>query len=348
MPHFCLLHNLKYFGLHGSLLTWISNFLQGWVQNVILDGESSTQSPVSSGVPQGTVLGPLLFLAYINDLPDCISEDSRVRLFADDSVVYRVINNNDDATQLQQDLNALQEWERKWLMEFHPEKCQVLRITKRCNPVKFTYSIHNHPLEVVSSAKYLGVELSDNLSWNRNIDSIAAKGKRSLGFLRRNLGCCPHDVKTHCYNTLMRPIMEYTSRVWDPTTKKNITKVESVQRSAARYVMNNYSRESSVTNMLSDLEWKSLHHRRAISKVTMLYWITNHLVDIPDTQLIPSSSTTRGNSQKFLVPASRTTLLKGSFFPDTIRLWNNLPQEVVDSPTLDAFRSRVSGVTLIS
>ena len=134
---------------------------------------------------------------------------------------------------------------------------------------------------IVSSAKYLGDELFDNLSWNRH---IAAKGKRSLSFLRRNLGCCPCDVKTRCYNTLMRPIMEYTSCVWDPTTKKNITKVESVQRSAARYIMNNYSRESSVTNMLSDLEWKSLHHRRAISKVTMLYRITSILL----TSLTPS------------------------------------------------------------
>ena len=162
--------------------------------------------------------------------------------------------------------------------------------------MKFTYSIHNHPLEVVSSAKYLGDELFDNLSWNRHIDSIAAKGKRSLGFLRRNLGCCPRDVKTRCYNTLMRPTMEYTSCVWDPTTKKNITKVKSAQGSAARYVMNNYSRESSVTNMLSNLEWKSLHHRRAISKVTMLYRITNYLVDIPDTQQISSSSTTRAEA----------------------------------------------------
>ena len=103
-------------------------------------------------------------------------------------------------------------------------------------------------------------------------------------------------MKTRCYNTFVRPIMQYASCVWDPTTKKNITKVESVKRCSARYVMNNYSRESSVTNMLSDLEWKSLHHRGAISKVTMLYRITNHLVDIPDTQLISSRSTTRGNS----------------------------------------------------
>ena len=101
VPHLCLLHRLKYYGINGSLLSWIGNFLQGRVQKVVLDRESSNQSPVSSEVPQGTVLGPLLFLAYINDLPDCISADSQVRLFADDSVVNGVINNRNDAVQLQ-------------------------------------------------------------------------------------------------------------------------------------------------------------------------------------------------------------------------------------------------------
>jgi hypothetical protein len=291
------------------------------------------------------VLGPLLFLAYINDLPDSISADSCVRLFADDSVIYRVINNTNYATQLQKDLDALQEWERKWLMEFHPEKCQLLRITNGHNPVKFPYSIHDHPLEAVPSAKYLGVELTDNLSWNRHAECISKKGMTSLGFLRRNLGSCPREVKTRCYNTFVRPVVEYASSVWDPTTKKNIAKIESVQRSAARYVMNNYSRESSVTTMLNSLGWESLQHRRAISKVSMMYRIVNHLIDIPDSQLIPSHTTTRGHSQRFFLPRTRTALLTGSFFPDTIRLWNSLPQKVVESPTLDVFKSRVCGVS---
>ena len=173
VSHLRLLHKLQHYGIKGSLLTWISNFLQGRVQKVNLDDKSSDQSPVSSGVPQGMVLGPLLFLAYINDLPDCISAESHVRLFADDSVIYRVINNTNVALKLQEDLDALQKWESKWLMEFHPEKCHVLNNTKHRNPVSFAYTIHGHLLEAVPSAKCLGVELSNNLSWNKHLDTKA-------------------------------------------------------------------------------------------------------------------------------------------------------------------------------
>ena len=229
-------------------------------------------------------------------------------------------------------------------MEFHPEKCQVLNITKRHNPVNFTYTIHGHPLEAVQSAKYLGVELTNNLSWNKHLETTTMKGKRSLGFLRRNLGTCPPEIKARCYNTFVRPIAEYASCVWSPSTKKGIDKVESIQRSAARYVVNDYSRQSSITTMLQDLGWDSLQHRREVARVTMMYCITNKLIDIPDNQLIPANRTTRGNNKKFKVPTTRTTLMKGQFFPDTIRLWNVLPQQVVDSPTLDVFKTRVSDV----
>ena len=109
--------------------------------------------------------------------------------------------------------------------------------------------------------------------------------------------------------------------------------------------MNNYSRDSSVNTMLCNLGWEPLQHRRAISKVTMMYRIINKLTDIPDNQLIPATSSTRGNNLKLLVPYTRTNLLKGSFFPDTIRLWNSLPKQVVESPTLDIFKNRLSGVT---
>ena len=141
-------------------------------------------------------------------------------------------------------------------MEFHPEKCQVLNITKRHNPVNFTNTIHGHPLEAVQSAKYLGAfELTNNLSWNKHLETTTMKGKRSLGFLRRNLGTCPPEIKARCYNTFVRPIAEYASCIWSPSTKKGIDKVESIQWSAARYVINDYARQSSDTTMLQDLGW---------------------------------------------------------------------------------------------
>ena len=346
VPHHHLLHKLKFYGIHGSLITWISSFLQGRVQRVVLDGESSEVSPVSSGVPQGTVLGPLLFLAYINDLPNCISEGSRVRLFADDCIVYRVINNTDDASYLQHDLDALQEWEQKWMMEFHPDKFKVLHITRRRNPIISPYSIHNDPLDAVPSAKYLGVELTDKLSWNKHIDSTTKKGIRTLGFLRRNLRKCPQDIKATCYKVLVRPILEYASCVWDPNTKMNVAKVESVQRHAARYVKNNFSWESSVTTMLKDLKWDTLQHRRSMAKVTMMYRIHNKFIDIPSDRLIPIQSPTRGHNQRFAIPKTRTSLLRGTFFPDTIRLWNSLSQETINATSPDIFRDRLKDVTL--
>ena len=140
---------------------------------------------------------------------------------------------------------------------------------------------------------------SHNLSWNKHLETTTMKGKRSLGFLHHNLGTCSPEIEAHCYNTFVRPRAEYAGCVWSPSTKKGIDKVESIQRSAARYVMNDYSRQSNVTTLLQDLGWDSLQQRREVARVTMIYSITNKLIDIPDNQLIPANRTTRGNNQKF-------------------------------------------------
>ena len=198
-------------------------------------------------------------------------------------------------------------------------------ITKRRNSVISSYSIHNHPLKPVSSAKYLGVELTDKLSWNKHIDSITNKGMRTLGVLRRNMRRCPQDIKTVCYNALVRPTLEYASCVWAPNTKKDVAKVESVQHCAARYVKNDFSKESSVTAMLNDLNWDTLQHRRSMANVTMMYKITNNLVhvDISTHQLTPLESRTRGHDKRFYIPKTRTRF----FFP--VMLTRHIGQFVV-------------------
>ena len=144
VPHKRLLHKLHYYGVRGETLNWIQAFLSSRTQTVLVNGKQSKQAPVLSGVPQGTVLGPLLFLAYINDMPECVSSD--LRLFADDSLLYRRIKSAEYATILQQDLDKLQEWESKWLMQFHPEKCFTLRVTNKTKPLKSNYTIHGHTL----------------------------------------------------------------------------------------------------------------------------------------------------------------------------------------------------------
>ena len=146
---------------------------------------------VTSGVPQGSVLGPLLFLIYINDLPDGLISTTR-RLFADDSVVYRHISSPADSAKLQRDLDTLQAWENRWLMRFNATKChQVIRITNKRNPVKASYTIHGHVLETVTSAKYLDVHLDSN----HHVDSIVKKAKSTRAAFSRNLSHTSQRVK---------------------------------------------------------------------------------------------------------------------------------------------------------
>ena len=162
VPHQRLLQNLQHFRVQGSLHSWIASFLSDRTQSVVVEGSSSDSVPVVSGVPQGSVLGPMLFLLFINDLPDKIA--SNTRLFADDCIVYRHINDTSDCEALQEDLNMLAEWETKWGMAFHPQKCSVLSVTRSRNPFKFNYRLKGHILELQDYTKYLGVDMQSSLS----------------------------------------------------------------------------------------------------------------------------------------------------------------------------------------
>ena len=144
---------------------------------------------------------------------------------------------------------------------------------------------------------------------------------------------------------LVRPIMEYAAVIWDPFTSSNIQRLEMVQRRSARMVCSDFRRTSSVTSMLQQLQWPTLQERRAQAKVTMMHRIVNKTVDIPTTHLHPTTSV-RGHSQRFLVPFARTQTYQRSFFPDTIRIWNSLPQTVVSCTSTDSFKGKVQTVTL--
>ncbi len=185
VSHLKLLHKLYIHGVDINTINWIQSFLLGRTQTVVLDGEHSSVVQVTSGVPQGSVLGPLLFLLYINDLPNEIN--SQVRLFADDTAVYLTIDNILDCKKLQSDLDTLQLWERSWEMEFNPSKCQVIHICRTKKPVNHNYVMHGHILESVDQARYLGVDISSDLSWNEHITRICNKSNSTLGFLRRNI-----------------------------------------------------------------------------------------------------------------------------------------------------------------
>ena len=195
VPHRRLLYKLDYYGIRGSTHKWITSWLSGRFQKVVLDGQASDPVPVLSGVPQGSVLGPVLFLIFINDLPENIR--SSVRLFADDCVLYRNIESPTDCQILQDDLNRLAQWEADWKMKFYVAKCHSMRVTRHPpdKHIQFEYTLHQQRLEQVQSAKYLGITISDDLDWGQHISEISSKATKTLGFLRRNLAFAPRHTK---------------------------------------------------------------------------------------------------------------------------------------------------------
>ena len=168
-------------------------------------------------VPQGSVLGPILFLAYINDLPQYVK--TKVRLFTDDTMIYLAIESTNDCIQLQQDLLNLKKWESDWKMEFHTAKCNVLHITTKCHPYVHVYKLKGQVLDPLHSVKYLQcVYLADDLYWNEHIKAISNKANKTLGFLKQNSIHCPPRTKETAYKALVHPTLEYCSSVWDPHT----------------------------------------------------------------------------------------------------------------------------------
>ena len=175
--HSLLIHKLRYYGIDGKTTRWIQNWLEDRQQTVVLDGVSSEAVSDDSGVPQGSVLGPGLFLFYINDLQSRLT--SKVRLFADDTIIYLTIANEDDASTLQEDLNKLGQWENEWCMKFHPDKCNVLRVTNKTKKTEANYHLQGHTLELVTSAKYLGLTITNKLQWDQHINIITAKANKT-------------------------------------------------------------------------------------------------------------------------------------------------------------------------
>ena len=232
-----------------------------------------------SGVPQGTVLGPLLFLLHINDLPSVVS--SKVRLFTDDCLIYRNIKNKEDQIALQKDLNLLENWGNTSGMHFNTAKCNIMRVSQTIDPKLFNYSLTGQVLEEVIDVKYLGVTLSNDLEWSKHISTMTNKANSKLSFLRRNLKGCPEKLKQTVYSSLIHSFMEYGATVWDPHQKYNTDKSERVQRRAARFVKSRHSRYSSVSDVLDVLGWTPLSQRRQEARLILFYKIINGLAQVP-------------------------------------------------------------------
>ena len=276
-----------------------------------------------------SVLGPLLFLIYINDLPNCV-QNSVCRLFADDCIQYQRIRSFQDSDKLQADLDQLQKWESIWLMEFHTSKCQVISINNKVKPIIGKYQVHNHILEQVNCAKYFGIYIDSKLAFNAHVDAIVKKANSTRAFFARNIPRCCRKVKQIAYPTYIRPTVEYASPVLDPHNT-NTNKIEMVQRRCARYVTGNFDRTSSVTSLLNYLSWPTLEERWCQYRLAVMYRILHNQVDIHwKSFLTKTSSCTRGHSCRLFVPFCKNHVYASSFFPRTSKDWNNFTRKMRD------------------
>ena len=220
-------------------------------------------------------------------------------------------------------------------------------LTRKKTYIKHCYQIHGQQIQQNKSAKYLGVVIDEHLTWKEHVNEICSKAIKAKACLQRNLHRCSVLVKSNCYTSLVRPILEYAAAVWSPHLQYQIHQIEKVQCSAARFVTNDFSYHSSVTSMLVCLRWPLLEHRRNYLKLIIFYKIIHCLVDASFT-LTSLSTSTRGHSQRFVIPFARTDSYLHSFLPSTLNLWNSLPDSLIDLNDINHFKRDLSLHLLIT
>lgn len=260
VSHVKLLLKLEHYGIDGFIVNWIASWLKERKQIVVVDGDMSDEALVTSGVPQGSVLGPLLFIIFINDITE--SCKNNIRLFADDALLFGPALTNKQISAIQDDLDSLFDWSVKWQMEFNPKKCEVINFS--CPSMALTsynYHLNGIILTSVQDTKYLGVTISSNLNWNKHIQNTIKKATGLLAMLQRQIRCCSTKTKLTMYKTIVRPTLDYASCVWTPHLKYNIKDLEKVQRRAARWI-GGLKGDESVTAEMSKLGLETLEERR--------------------------------------------------------------------------------------
>ena len=215
-------------------------------------------------------------------------------------------------------------------MKFNEKKCYVMRIHQARSPQIHCYTLNKCVLQETTCYGYLGVDISNNLKWNNHIQRITAKASRILGFVRRNLKPCSQSIKLIAYNTLVRPILEYSAAIWDPHAQVLIDKLESIQRRAIRFIKNDYSTYHSVSVMMSELGIKPLSIRRKIARLTNFHKArVGHLaIPIHDILRPVMRFSRHSNINSYIQISAKKNSYLNSFLPNTTRDWNQLPVNI--------------------
>ena len=327
VPHERLLLKLNKYGIEGPLLSWFRQFLTNRQQRVGIRGTYSSWSAVTSGVPQGTILGPILFLIYVNDIPNIVK--SSVKLFAD-TKIYRELSHDSDTSVLQSDLDSLEEWTRNWQVKFNPEKCEVMRISHKQDKSKHQYYLSDARLKCVDSYKDLGVIMSRDLSWSNHMNASVNKANKVLGLLKRTVGSKNREIFSILFRSLVRPILEYASPVWSPYLVKDKRAIESIQRRSSRIALGQKRREMSYEERCELLGWSTLERRREYFSLVECYKTVFELngLECRDYFEFCNNNTRSNNLFKIRMKSAKANAFKYSFFTRIIKEWNNLPHHL--------------------
>ena len=339
VPHHLLINSLMDFGVSGPLLTWLKSYLSNRRQRVVLDGESSALLPVTSGVPQGSILGPLLFIIYMNSISQVpLSPGTKLLLYADDIVMYRPVNSQSDVSSLQNDVNSIHRWTVEHGLTLNTSKSHLMPITRSRNPLQTHLTVDSIPLETVYSTKYLGVNISSDLTWGQHISITCKKAKQHLGLLHRKFHQASPQVRSKLYSSVILPKLEYCSSVWDPHQVKYISMLESVQKFGCRVISKEWN--SDYPTLLTYLQLPTLQSRRKQQRLIMCYKILTNNSSIPSSHFTPhpSPSPRLHHNKALFIPLVKTTSFKCSFFVDVIPLWNSLPSNFVSSSSISSFK----------
>ena len=350
VSHPKLLYKLSKFGIQGNLLNWIKGFLVGRTQVVVIEGKKSGEIQVLSGCPQGSVLGPLLFLIFADEIFEQVQK-VKIKLYADDSKLYHCFKkDSEEAISLQEDLTRVFEWAEKWQLKLSLPKCEVLHLGH--GNQRYVYRLGNADLRATESIRDLGVQVSTDLKYHRHIDNICAKARSRIYLLFRvfKTKCEKALIKGYC--TYVRPILEYCSPVWNPSYLGDLDKLEKIQKLFTRrlYYRINPRYERPVYSVrLNRYGLETLEERRLRADLKFYYSIYRNQSVLNFGDFFERSTRVNarlGNDCALCRPRFRTLVRKHHFCVRAIDTWNALPNYVVNSQSQKSFTKNLKTVDL--
>ncbi|MEW8247643.1 MAG: reverse transcriptase family protein, partial [Candidatus Thiodiazotropha endolucinida] len=347
--HKGLLLKLRSVGITGKLLDWFSNYLSDRKQRVVLPKDKSEWISISAGVPQGSILGPLLFLVYINDI--VLDIDSTIRLFADDTSLYMIVDNPlHTAITLNQDLAKISTWADKWLVTFNTQKTESLLISRKINkPIHPPIVMNNDHITEVDNHKHLGVVFENTCTWHLHINMIISKAWQRIYTMRKLKFLLDRQSLQAIYISFIRPILEYADVVWTNCTKYEEDELEKIQIEAARIVIGS-TKLVSISNLYEETGWETLSARRKQHRLTLFYKMIYNLTPPYLSSFVPPlvgdiSRYNLRNSDQFQTLECKSQLYYNSFLPAVVREWNSLNESCRSSPSVDCFKNKLKQST---